>query len=907
MQGETDKLRRCPRVGLGALLCFGPLVCLGVLTVGCNYTFYAGPQDASAGDAQGIVDGGVDGGGFVCGNGEIEGDEECDDGNREDGDGCSRYCMVETLCGNGVLDEGEECDDGNRDNTDGCPDDGAHGGTCLPATCGDGHVWEGEEQCDGLNLVHETCQRRGYFSGTLVCESCSFDFSGCSDPGWYLFEDFETDTVSDWDTGGDWEVGTTSASDEPSPRSGVKCAGTVIGGTYSETGTWNENSLVSPPVDLSGATDPVLVFWQFINSYHHASGGNVQISTDDGGTWTILDNGIIDPDYNEDWVSPENPGYTGNLSGKGWHEVRADLSAYVGEMVRVRFAFYAQVPAEGPGWYIDDVLITEPALIPAKIVSPVDLGVAALSVPFARTLQAVGGSGSFNWTIEEGVNHEWLSIEWATGRLFGTPSASNGGLVEVTVRAEDGSLAGNYALETFNLEVKQALTLPQEWDFEGGVPEGWLLAGEWQHGTPTEYREPESCWDGTKCLGTVMGGDYSPGLTYEGCTVTLPPVDLSGTTQPMLAFRHFYFTYPGDGGIVQISTDGGGTFQTLSNPQPAYPGTAGGRPAYSFENYLVTPSWERVLVDLGDYVGETVILRFSFYSQDEGWMGEAGWYVDSVSLMEGQDLPWEILGDTSLGLIPSAQLFELSIEARGGTGDGVWSIEEGSNHSWLEMGGSTGVLSGTPSSDQLGPGTVTVRVTQNGNPQNYTEETFQFEVIHALLTEGFDNGTPAGWTLVCDWEWGEPNEYMLQPSACHNGSCVGTVMSDDHTNGNDYSNCYLESPDLDLTAASSPSAAFYHFVDTHCSYAGGTIQAKISAETIWDGLGNSKVEPNYDGSVGGSPAYCGQAEEDVWELVTVDLSSYSGDVVRLRFAFSSAESGPTYSGWYIDDFILFDR
>jgi len=33
--------------------------------------------------------------GLVCGNGEIEGDEECDDGNTEDGDGCSSICKEE--------------------------------------------------------------------------------------------------------------------------------------------------------------------------------------------------------------------------------------------------------------------------------------------------------------------------------------------------------------------------------------------------------------------------------------------------------------------------------------------------------------------------------------------------------------------------------------------------------------------------------------------------------------------------------------------------------------------------------------------------------------------------------------------------------------------------------------------
>lgn len=58
----------------------------------------------------------------LCGNGVVEPGEECDDGNKVSGDGCSATCLLEqpAACGNGVLEVGEECDDGNNDNGDGC-------------------------------------------------------------------------------------------------------------------------------------------------------------------------------------------------------------------------------------------------------------------------------------------------------------------------------------------------------------------------------------------------------------------------------------------------------------------------------------------------------------------------------------------------------------------------------------------------------------------------------------------------------------------------------------------------------------------------------------------------------------------------------------------------------------------
>jgi len=64
----------------------------------------------------------------VCGDGSRTPGEECDDGNTQNGDGCSVACIREiptvvaskSLCGNGIVEQGEECDDGNPRDLDGC-------------------------------------------------------------------------------------------------------------------------------------------------------------------------------------------------------------------------------------------------------------------------------------------------------------------------------------------------------------------------------------------------------------------------------------------------------------------------------------------------------------------------------------------------------------------------------------------------------------------------------------------------------------------------------------------------------------------------------------------------------------------------------------------------------------------
>jgi cysteine-rich repeat protein len=107
--------------------------------------------------------------------------EDCDDGNNDDGDGCSGGCAIEpgfacrinntvcerTVCGDGRTDfeNGEACDDGDVDDGDGCSSACAvEGGfdcdwlsstyrpsTCAPVVCGDEIIERPAEQCDDGN------------------------------------------------------------------------------------------------------------------------------------------------------------------------------------------------------------------------------------------------------------------------------------------------------------------------------------------------------------------------------------------------------------------------------------------------------------------------------------------------------------------------------------------------------------------------------------------------------------------------------------------------------------------------------------------------------------------------------------------------------------------------------------
>ncbi len=56
-----------------------------------------------------------------CGNGDVDGDEQCDEGlkNGDPGSTCTLFCET-TICGNGIIEPGEQCDDNNTSDLDGC-------------------------------------------------------------------------------------------------------------------------------------------------------------------------------------------------------------------------------------------------------------------------------------------------------------------------------------------------------------------------------------------------------------------------------------------------------------------------------------------------------------------------------------------------------------------------------------------------------------------------------------------------------------------------------------------------------------------------------------------------------------------------------------------------------------------
>jgi hypothetical protein len=126
---------------------------------------------------------------------------------------------------------------------------------------------------------------------------------------------------------------------------------------YSHRGD-DSNTRLTRAFDLRGVKSATLTYWTWFDIEPDWDYGYVEVSTDDGQTWTILQtphSATTNPSGNAYGV-----GYTG-LSGNGpsWLEERLDLTQFAGQEILVRFEYVTDDAVNRPGWTLDDIAIPE--------------------------------------------------------------------------------------------------------------------------------------------------------------------------------------------------------------------------------------------------------------------------------------------------------------------------------------------------------------------------------------------------------------------------------------------------------------------------------------------------------------------------------------------------------------------
>ena len=298
---------------------------------------------------------------------------------------------------------------------------------------------------------------------------------------------------------------------------------------YSGTQAWKAVDGSSPGTaileyafDLGIGNSSQLVFTHFYDTEAAWDGGLVEISIDGGSSWIDLVDDFTSNGYNST-IFNSKPGFSGNSGG--FITSTVDLSAYDGNVVRVRFLMNCDQFVGGNGWYIDDVFIenleryipnvatattdqftaTGRLTGPTKVlVGPDDFVVESTHsnascfgvMDGSATVTSMGGSGSYTYL-------------WSSGGVMATESGLGAGSYYCDV--SDGILVRRkYFFITEPTEIITTITIDPAIGGEGGSINANVAGGAgsymylWSNGETTSTIE--NLAPGTYTL-TVTDGD----------------------------------------------------------------------------------------------------------------------------------------------------------------------------------------------------------------------------------------------------------------------------------------------------------------------------------------------------------------------------------------------------------------
>jgi hypothetical protein len=462
---------------------------------------------------------------------------------------------------------------------------------------------------------------------------------------------------------------------------GTNCAGTVLNGIYPPGA---DSRLISPEFTVPAVTDqPRLRFWHWFSMFP-GDFGQVEINAGTGG-WQPLS-----PQFSYNsfaWTRPwfDLTPYAGQNVQIAFH-FQADLDNNVGlgwyiDEVEVETGPTAWDPtnqAEGfesglGNWSVDNgvwetgtpaFLLTKafdgsncagtvlagpyPPHADSRLISPPFTVPPASQSPRLRFWHWLLNKTGDPATVEiRPAGGSWQALSgpmvardasWA--RPYFALDQFGGQQVQIAFHFQsndDSDTDAGWFVDDVTVETGpiRANFINQPETFENGLGDWSVDLGTWQIGTPTNY--PSAAHSGTLCVGTVIGGSYSPSVDSR----LISPPFVVPTDNPRLRFWHWFSMWPGDFGTVEISA-AGGPWQALSPPVTL--------------NGVV---WTRPSYDLGAFAGQTVRIAFRFQSNADNDVG-VGWYIDDVEVDTGP---------TDLQSFSVSEGFE--------SGLGNWSVDNG--------------------------------------------------------------------------------------------------------------------------------------------------------------------------------------------------------------------------------------
>ncbi len=204
-------------------------------------------------------------------------------------------------------------------------------------------------------------------------------------------------------------------------------------------------------------------------------------------------------------------------------------------------------------------------------------------------------------------------------------------------------------------------------------------------------------------------------------------------------------------------------------------------------------------------------------------------------------------------------------------GDGSTSSEQNPTHSYSSKGSYT----------------IKLTVTDNeGDDDSTSKEIYVGEKPNEWDFES----DPSEWSTSGLWHLADDSDTYGDSNSPTHSMWYGQDSSGDYDTGSQTTGS-LTSPSIDLSGVSSAELSFSHWFETE-SYQDGEydkVEVTVNGNQVY-------YKDSTDNNVG---------SEDNFVKETIDISSYTGSSIDIKFTFDSVdEKENAYRGWYVDDVIV---
>ncbi len=407
-------------------------------------------------------------------------------------------------------------------------------------------------------------------------------------------------TIASESRSSSWSRGQPSGAVINQPAAGSNSWVTNLSGNYNSGET---SYLVSPCLDFTSfSEDPQISFSLFVDTEENLDGAWLEMSIDDGETWTKL----LASDDAINWYNNTNTQvWDGNGGFEGWAFASNILSGTAGlERVRVRFAFSSDFSISKEGIGVDNILVNElftNDLASVSVASASEEACGATDDNVILTISNLGSSPISSFEVNYRIGDGDVVTENVSGTIisggqliytFNTPFNSfEQETLNITawVNFPGGDqFAGN---DTVKISLSTLKQLPFGEDFEGQrIPDRWISDGV--------------VTDGHSSRSFVLSGNLSGSNTsFTSVTPLIGPVAATDS----LSFEYRIVSQAGNGNIgeelnagdqliVEVSTDCGQNYENLL--------------IINASNHETSALFATRVIYLDAYEGETLRFRF---------------------------------------------------------------------------------------------------------------------------------------------------------------------------------------------------------------------------------------------------------------------------------------------------------